>query len=71
MAKSSVDDAPCVLLVDFTKSGRLSVKDLDRDMALVKKFLSSKPLLSVAVIVAPFLESAKIGQRGEMRRAGL
>ena len=66
-----MDDSPCLLLVDFTKSGRLSVKDLDRDMGLVKKFLSSKPLMTMAVVVAPFLESARLGQRGDMRWAGL
>ena len=69
MAKSTVDEAPCMLLLDFTKNGRLSAKDLDRDIGLVKKFLSAKPLMTMAVVVAPFLESARLGQRAELRRA--
>ncbi|CAE7547896.1 unnamed protein product [Symbiodinium sp. CCMP2592] len=68
MAKSTVDEAPCVLLLDFTKNGRLSAKDLDRDIGMVKKFLSAKPLMTMAVVVAPFLESARLGQRAELRR---
>ncbi|CAE7208972.1 unnamed protein product [Symbiodinium sp. CCMP2592] len=67
MAKSTVDEAPCVLLLDFTKNGRLSAKDLDRDIGMVKKFLSAKPLMTMAVVVAPFLESARLGQRAELR----
>ena len=71
MAKTGVDEAPCLMLLDFTKSGRLTSKDLDRDINMVKKFLASKPLATMAVVLAPFLESAKAsGLRGEMKRRG-
>ena len=69
-ARSAVDDAPSLLLLDFTKSGRLSMKDMDASMNLLKKFLAARPLMSMAVVVAPYLESARQtdGHRGCLRQ---
>ena len=58
-----------IAVMDCTKLGRVSAKDLDFHMELLQRTLLRRPQQSVALVTAPIYASEKIGNaiRSEVR----
>ena len=63
------ENAGIIVVMDCTKLGRVSSKDLDQSMEILQRTLSRRSAHSIALVTAPICTSERVGNalRAEAR----